>query len=164
MRKSRCVAPLLRAAPPATFDFAAGALAGARTATFPLAEPGRPKRSPAASADPASKDLTWPLSRVAGNHNGLIVAYVGKDTPFDRIGLQSGDVVMSINGQPLHAQSDTAQWLYPIIRGQAVQAYVLRYGHTLPLTRRSRCPTRFSPRHCLIQRQRRGDFQACTAR
>lgn len=74
------------------------------------------------------------IASVAANPNGVVVTNVQPDTPFDRIGLQSGDVVMSINGAPLHGQTDVAQWLYPILRGQRAQAHVLRGGHTLALT------------------------------
>jgi len=135
----------VRMEPPATFEVSAGPPAGAHTARVTKAEPRGTDRSPSASSEPVSEGVTWAPSRVAGNHNGLIVANVGKDTPFDRIGLQSGDVVMSINGQPLHAQSDTALWLYPIIRGQAAQAYVLRDGHTLPLTLAFTLPDSMQP-------------------
>lgn len=86
-------------------------------------------------------------SGIAATDNGLSLANVRENSLFGLMGLQSGDVLMSVNGEAVGAQTDLTALLLPIMRGEPAAAYVLRDGQTFPMK------LQFSPPLRLRQRQ-----------
>lgn len=62
--------------------------------------------------------------------NGVVVTGVGHDSAAEQAGLQTGDVLTTLNGKPLHNENElrNAEGLLPL--GSTVQLGVLRNGHT----------------------------------
>lgn len=73
------------------------------------------------------------LSGMAPNKDGLAVFGIAEGSMLYRLGLRHGDVLMSVNGQPLTGPSGRAL-MSPLLQGKPGQAYVLRDGHVVPMT------------------------------
>jgi general secretion pathway protein C len=91
--------------------------------TEPAQQPTPPAPAPAKPAAPRS-DSPSP---------GVVVGAVPPGSMLERIGLQPGDVIRSVNGEPVATEADVAR----IVQGRGVQgpfnAEVLRGGTTIPL-------------------------------
>lgn len=58
----------------------------------------------------------------------LLVAAVSKDGPADRAGIEAGDLLLSIGGDPIAHVADLLRWLTGERVGQAAEAVLLRRG------------------------------------
>ena len=89
-------------------------------------EPAHQQPAPPAPAKPAAPRADSPSQ-------GLVVGAVPPGSMLERIGLQPGDVIRSVNGEPVATEADVAR----IVQGRGVQgpfnAEVLRGGTTIPL-------------------------------
>jgi general secretion pathway protein C len=85
---------------------------------------------PAASTQPAGVPGT---SQLAGSSQGLVVQAVAPGSMLERLGLQPGDVVRSVNGEQVRSEADVAR----IIQSRGLQgsysAEVQRGGQTIAL-------------------------------
>jgi general secretion pathway protein C len=82
-----------------------------------------PPASPAPPKPPAPQ----------GSAQGLVVSSVPPGSLLERIGLQPGDVIRSVNGQPVASEADVARVLQNRSLLGPVNAEVLRGGATVPL-------------------------------
>lgn len=82
------------------------------------------------------------LASYFGTSNGLLVLRVAPETPAARAGLQAGDVVLSVDGEPVTevAQLRARMLRAPQQNGATLRLEILRRGdrHTLELARTSR--------------------------
>lgn len=69
-----------------------------------------------------------------GSAQGLVVSSVPAGSVLERIGLQPGDVVKSVNGQPVASEADVARVLKDRSLLAPVNAEVMRGGAIVPLT------------------------------
>lgn len=67
---------------------------------------------------------------IGADQNGLAVRGVTEGSLLHRIGLRDKDVLMTVNGQLLAAET-VSLWLPAIMAGQQLPAYVLRDGQTI---------------------------------
>ncbi|MCP3136648.1 S1C family serine protease [Pyxidicoccus xibeiensis] len=76
------------------------------------------------------------LTSAAGSDGGLIFLSIEPDGPAHKAGLQMGDVLVSLGGQPLHRVEDLLGYLGDEKVGTTVQARVLRAGEVreVPIT------------------------------
>ena len=65
---------------------------------------------------------------------GALVASVSKGSPADKAGLEPGDVIRQINGQPIVASGDLPAWVGQALPGQKVRLEVWRNGKPQELT------------------------------
>ena len=65
---------------------------------------------------------------------GALVASVTKDSPADKAGLQAGDVIRQVDGQPIVASGDLPAWVGQAQPGQKARLSVWRQGKPLELT------------------------------
>jgi serine protease DegQ len=83
-----------------------------------------------------TQDITPRIAQLLGlkDSNGAVVTRVISGTAADSAGLQVGDVITSINGQPLHDSNElrNAEGLLPV--GSLAQLSVLRDGHNLQVS------------------------------
>jgi S1-C subfamily serine protease len=56
-------------------------------------------------------ELTPQLAEYFGAKEGVLVAAVGDDSPAARAGLKAGDVITSVNGQPVRSRTDLVREL-----------------------------------------------------
>lgn len=70
-------------------------------------------------------------SSIGFTNDGAVFSRLPADSIFSEMGLQNGDVVMSINGKPVRPET-MAQSLMTLMSGKAA-AYVLRDGHAVAL-------------------------------
>jgi len=83
-----------------------------------------PPPAPAPPAPPAKQ----------GNAQGLVVSSVPAGSLLERIGLRPGDMVTSVNGQPVTSEADVARVLQGRSLLGSVNAEVVRGGAIVPLT------------------------------
>ncbi len=62
---------------------------------------------------------------------GLGVGSAPQGSLLQRLGLHPGDVVKSINGQPIGASTDVTRLYQSIVNGESVSAEVVRGGQTV---------------------------------
>ncbi len=67
---------------------------------------------------------------------GALVVKVAVDSPADRAGLESGDVIVAINDEKMHSADDTADVLKGLRVDDECTVSVMRYGETLDLRMR----------------------------
>ena len=65
---------------------------------------------------------------------GALVASVTKDSPADKAGLQAGDVIRQVDGQPIVASGDLPAWVGQAQPGQKARLSVWRQGKPVELT------------------------------
>ena len=65
---------------------------------------------------------------------GALVASVNKGSPADKAGLEPGDVIRQVDGQPIVASGDLPAWVGQAQPGQKVHLSVWRQGKPLDLT------------------------------
>jgi serine protease Do len=59
---------------------------------------------------------------------GALIAQVGRDSPAERAGLQSGDVIVTFDGEPIETSADLPHVVGLIAPGRQVKALVVRDG------------------------------------
>lgn len=117
------------AAPQTTTPAPAGP--GAR---FQRPEPYAPVGDVPTEPPPAAPGPARPLAS-PGSAQGLVVSSVPAGSLLERIGLQPGDVIRSVNGQPVASEADVARVLQSRSSMLApVNAEIVRGGATMPLT------------------------------
>ena len=74
------------------------------------------------------QDLSAPLAESFGLSapNGALVASVGKDTAAAKAGLKAGDVIVSVDGQPVHTAGDVSGRVGMAVPGEKLQLKVWR--------------------------------------
>ncbi|MES2535990.1 MAG: DegQ family serine endoprotease [Pseudomonadota bacterium] len=77
-----------------------------------------------------AQELTRELAASFGlkEPRGALVAMVEKGGPADKAGIQAGDVVLSLNGQPIQSSADLARIIAGLKPGTTVSADVWRKG------------------------------------
>lgn len=65
---------------------------------------------------------------------GALVASVSKGSPAEKAGLQAGDVIRQVNGQPIVSSGDLPAWVGQAQPGQQAKLSVWRQGKPLELT------------------------------
>ncbi|WP_298211797.1 DegQ family serine endoprotease [Acidovorax sp.] len=65
---------------------------------------------------------------------GALVASVTKGSPAEKAGLQPGDVIRQVDGQPIVASGDLPAWVGQALPGQQARLSVWRQGKPLELT------------------------------
>lgn len=73
------------------------------------------------------------MGSLQADQNGMAIRGADPGSLLARMGLRSGDVLMSVNGQAVGTHSDLSSMLSGILQGSGADAYVLRDGHTIPL-------------------------------
>lgn len=74
------------------------------------------------------------LGGMAPHKDGLAVYGVTEGSVMDRLGLRKGDVLMSVDGQPVGMLTDVDKVVAPFFRGKSAQAHVLRDGQVVLMT------------------------------
>jgi len=74
------------------------------------------------------------LLRELGAPYGIVVEAVEPGSPADKAGLQAGDVITNINGQPVHNGADLVNPIAQTAIGQNVQLRYVRSGQTKDVT------------------------------
>ena len=59
---------------------------------------------------------------------GALIAQVGRDSPAERAGLQSGDIIVTFDGEPIETSADLPHVVGLIAPGSRVQALIVRDG------------------------------------
>ena len=70
--------------------------------------------------------LTPQLAAYFGAKDGVLVASVTDDSPASRAGLKAGDVILSVNGQPVASASDAGRELQRIASGRIARILIWR--------------------------------------
>lgn len=120
------------------FDFAVVERGGARQRIFlDQDKPAETLGSAAAAAGPAALSLRSLLNAaprlVAGRVSGVIVTPAGDGALFRAAGLESGDVIVSVNGAAISSPTDAAQ-LANLAPGTTLAVIVERRGQQIPLS------------------------------
>ena len=66
------------------------------------------------------------LMRELGAPYGIVIEAVEPGSPADKVGLQAGDVISSVNGQPVHTGADLVNPIAQTPIGQSVQIHYVR--------------------------------------
>ncbi|HKV06385.1 MAG TPA: Do family serine endopeptidase [Candidatus Acidoferrales bacterium] len=74
------------------------------------------------------------LMRELGAPYGIVVEAVEPGSPADKVGLQAGDVITSVNGQPVHTGADLVNPIAQTPIGQSVQIRYVRNKQTKDAT------------------------------
>jgi serine protease Do len=69
-------------------------------------------------------------------HDGVLVARVAPDSPADRAGLRSGDIVTLVNGERVHDSEELSDAIGHLKPGARVRLTVLREGRSMTVTAR----------------------------
>jgi serine protease Do len=80
--------------------------------------------------------LTPETARSLGiaQHDGLSVAYVDPGSPADKAGIEPDDVIIEIEGQPIHDADDAEMAIFGAQVGETVQMTLLRGEDRIPVT------------------------------
>ena len=65
---------------------------------------------------------------------GGLIAQVGRDSPAERAGLQSGDIIVTFDGEPIETSADLPHVVGLIAPGSRVQALIVRDGEEQSVT------------------------------
>ena len=66
--------------------------------------------------------------------HGAIVAEVAADSPASRAGIQTGDVILQVNGQPISDSNDLRNRVSSMAPGSKVDLDIQRNGHAQKVT------------------------------
>jgi general secretion pathway protein C len=90
---------------------------------------------PAIGAPPPQPAVAAPPSELitSGSSQGLVIQAIPQGSMLERLGLQPGDVVRSVNGEPVTSESDVARILQQRGIQGSFSAEVQRGGITIPL-------------------------------
>jgi serine protease Do len=82
------------------------------------------------------KSVTPEVARALGieQQEGLSVGYVDPGSPADKAGIEEGDVIIEIEGQPIHDTDDAEMAIFGAQVGETVRMKVLRGEDTVPVT------------------------------
>jgi Do/DeqQ family serine protease len=85
-----------------------------------------------------TQDVTPEEARVLGSSasQGATVVEVAKDSPADKAGVRTGDVIVAVNGRPIRGSADVRNQVGLIPVGEDVEFKVLRDGRVLTLKAR----------------------------
>ncbi len=76
--------------------------------------------------------LALPVGTVAGN--GLIVRAVAGNSSAEEAGIESGDIILKVEGQPVHRQGDVEDIVNSIEEGTEITLLLLRNGEEVQTT------------------------------
>jgi len=76
--------------------------------------------------------LALPVSTIASN--GLIVRAVVADSPADQAGIEPGDIILEVDGQPIHRQGDMQDIVNSGEEGAEITLLLLRNGQEEEIT------------------------------
>ena len=65
---------------------------------------------------------------------GALIAQVGRDSPAERAGLQSGDIIVTFDGEPIETSADLPHVVGLIAPGSRVQALIVQDGEEQSVT------------------------------
>src|ERR1700690_4128267 len=74
------------------------------------------------------------LMRELGAPYGIVVEAVAPDSPAEKVGLQAGDVITTVNNQPVHTGADLVNPIAQTAIGQSVQVRYVRDKQTKDIT------------------------------
>ncbi len=85
-----------------------------------------------------TQDVTPEQAKALGTpaSQGAVVVEVAKDSPADKAGVRSGDVIVAVNGRPIRGSADVRNQVGLIPVGEEVEFKVLRDGRVLALKAR----------------------------
>lgn len=92
-----------------------------------------PAPAPAAAAAGTARNASLGVTAVAGPR-GLVIEAVAPGSPAERVGLRSGDLLLSINGQKMDSPQRLEQTLSVVPAGSAIQLEFQRNSNVLRLT------------------------------
>ena len=70
--------------------------------------------------------LSLPYSVIAGD--GLVVRAVVENSPAEEAGIEAGDIILEVNGQPVHRQGDVQDIVNSVEEGEEITLLLLRNG------------------------------------
>jgi len=76
--------------------------------------------------------LALPYSVIAGD--GLMVHAVAENSPAEEAGIESGDIILEIEGQPVHRRGDVQEIVNSVEEGTEITLLLLRNGEEIPTT------------------------------
>ncbi len=96
---------------------------------------GTPPPQPAVGTPPPQPAVAAPPSDLitSGSSQGLVIQAIPQGSMLERLGLQPGDVVRSVNGEAVTSESDVARILQQRGIQGSFSAEVQRGGMTIPL-------------------------------
>lgn len=117
------------------FGCAGGYLLGQRTPWRGWEEPYEPEEWFEMPRAPRMPDMPDLMPRLPDVERGAMVVSVTWDSPADRAGIQRGDLITAVNGEPLTADRDLAQIIQSFEPGDTITLTVWRAvdGETLQL-------------------------------
>ena len=80
------------------------------------------------------EDLSPEIARKFGVKQGVLITKVMKDSPAEKGGLKSGDVIVEFNGKPVKSVSDLQLKVINTKPGEKIKVKVIRDGHEKVLT------------------------------
>jgi len=76
--------------------------------------------------------LALPYSVIAGD--GLMVHAVAENSPAEEAGIESGDIILEIEGQPVHRRGDVQDIVNSVEEGEEITLLLLRNGQVEEIT------------------------------
>jgi regulator of sigma E protease len=76
--------------------------------------------------------LALPYSIIAGD--GVMVRAIVDNSPAAEAGIQPGDIVLEVNGQPIHSSADLSNMVNSVEQGTEISLTLLRDGQEVPKT------------------------------
>jgi len=68
------------------------------------------------------------------NRNGVVISQVDPDSPAEQAGLQAGDVILAVNGKPVHGTVSLRNVIGLLRIGQQVELKLIRDSHPLTIS------------------------------
>jgi regulator of sigma E protease len=84
--------------------------------------------------------IALPYSVIAGN--GLMVRAVVENSPAEEAGIEPGDIILEVEGQPVHRRGDLSNIVNSVEEGEEVTLLLLRNGQVEEITLK----TKFDPK------------------
>jgi regulator of sigma E protease len=76
--------------------------------------------------------LALPYSIIAGD--GVMVRAIVDNSPAAEAGIQPGDIILEVNGQPIHSSADLSNMVNSVEQGTEISLTLLRDGQEVPKT------------------------------